>query len=78
MFSRYWSAMFVFMGALGLLLWGLSLHPDEVTVRGHLIAPYIAKGLGVIGLIGSMLLFLGAARHSRAQTPQDVNAGQAK
>ena len=66
MSSRYWSAILVFVVALGLLLWGLSLHPDEVATRGNLITPYIAKGLGVIGLIGSMLLFLVAARHSRA------------
>jgi hypothetical protein len=66
MSSRYWSAIVVFVVALGLLLWGLSLHPDEVAARGYVTTPYIAKGLGVIGLIGSMLLFLVAARHNRA------------
>jgi hypothetical protein len=65
MSNRYWTAIVVFIVALGLFLWGLSLHPDDVSTRGVQLVPYVAKGLGVIGIISSMILFLLAARRSQ-------------
>ncbi len=70
MTNRFWSAFLVLAIAVGFLFWGFFLHPDEVTARGHLVTPYLAKGLGVIGLIGSMMLFMGVARHSQTHQAQ--------
>lgn len=67
MSNRYWAAIIVFVVAVGLLLWGFSLHPENVSARGGQVAPYFAKGLGVIGLIGSMVLFLVAARQGEGK-----------
>jgi hypothetical protein len=70
MTNRFWSAFLVLIIAVGFLFWGFFLHPDEVSARGHLVTPYLVKGFGVIGLIGSIMLFLGAVRHNETHPPQ--------
>jgi hypothetical protein len=72
MLNIFQSALVVLVVASGLLLWGYSFPPDEVTAHDYVVSPALAKGIGVIGVIGSMFLFLlDAARFSRMLPPKE-------
>ncbi|NOT55510.1 MAG: hypothetical protein HOP18_12970 [Deltaproteobacteria bacterium] len=79
MVNSFQSALVVLVLASGLLLWGSALPPDEGVAREYVVSPALARGLGVIGVIGSMVLFLlDAARLGRVRTPHEEQPGQGK